>query len=597
MDNRIKIYNEMMNSKSFIKTYTRLVANAGVKEALVVGNLASMQKHYVNKRKLDSKGYFFSTYETIAKNTGLTQKQVISAVKSLEDRKLILSDPRPVKGVTIKYYRVNHRMVNRYLTNEYDLILLGSFIELQNYYDHKYYKDEKEKAKFIDEDGFFKCSFEKLIANTGLDEAQVKAIVKDLEEKEFINSKTTKKVINDKKTGELVTITYYWYKVDLKKASEYLLNIPGKESENIIADDYEDEDGSTKGSFFMAKKKIAQKLDPVSAIIFADIWTSFMKAVDENTLTEDEWFYVLQDKISSRTGISRKTICRKYLPILKKIGLIDMEAKGFPLKTYIRINFDAMDKILEINTSSSNEVIYVEKESDGLKELTQNLINYAEEISGIKWDFDYYKVACINDVMSNIDVTEEQLKKVIDRQYIYYKDRNKLDKMFTFANIIGQPSKVVGWLKAIESDKEDAAILEKAKEVTESICEAIEDYTNGDVIWKADSNKSDIIRKVLLWEENFNEEDLIKHAKARYDWCKDNNKKMTAFYKLFSKDEKDNITNSKKQKQYKKSRNYDCSKKVDSLGRSCDKHGVSCTPVSKEGLEFQDKMREAGEVY
>ena len=154
------------------------------------------------------------------------------------------------------------------------------------------------------------------------------------------------------------------------------------------------------------------------------------------------------------------------------------------------------------------------------------------------------------DVMNDIDVTEKKKKKVIDRQYVYYRDRNKLDKMFTFANIIGQPSKVVGWLKAIESDKEDAAILEKAKEVTNSICEAMKDYTNDDVVWNADSNKTDIIRKVLSWEENFNEEDLIKFAKARYDWCKQNNKKMTAFYKLFSKDEKEHITNSKKSKKY-----------------------------------------------
>lgn len=394
------------------------------------------------------------------------------------------------------HIQVNSILVQKLGINE--AIVAGELVQLQHYF---------AMRRELTDKGYFYVQYEYIEKDTKLTYNQVVRAVKKLEEE---------KIIDTYLDYDLAGKRIKYYKVDTLRIDDIVRSGDGSVSMNTIRSD----------AFIIYSKALAKNIGPTLAVVESDLYTTYMYTAELNNFIDDDWFCVVQDKQAKRLGVTRQTLCKKdgYIDKLIKSGLISKKTCGIKNKSYIRLNFDVLYEMLGYGdkTEYASESFFMDKKPEitDLSEaelVTRSLLKHAEEISGQAWSFDFYKVSCIEEILKD-DITEEQLINIIDHMYKYYKEANKLEKCFNFANVVGQKSKVKTWLDKIERDAEKEEEKLYAEKVAYTIYNKMLEISEGKIKYDIDANKIDLIRKRL--SEELTEDELVEHAVSRYNFLK-----------------------------------------------------------------------------
>lgn len=387
-----------------------------------------------------------------------------------------------------------------------EAIVIDELQQKSNYWEvHK-----EEKLKYVDIDSkyyienWFFTTYDEISEKTGLSRKQVIDAVKNLKNLNLIDSECPVK--SEKRTK--------WYKIHFKVFDDFIKAGDGSVTKNTYSSD----------RFIIYNKNLAKKIGPVNTIILSDLYTSYMYTAEINNFVDGEWFPASQRTLSKKLNKTKQTICNHYIPALADTGVVDVAMKSFPRTTHVKINFDRLYELLEFGRSSEyvSDSFFMQKNEEvvNLSEaelVTRSLLAHAEEISGQNWAFDFYKVSCIEEILKD-DITEKQLIQIIDHMYKYYKDADKLDKCFNFANICGQKSKVKTWLDKIDRDAEKEEEKLYAEKVVYTLYNKMLEHSEGQIKYEIDATKIDMIRKRL--SEELSEAELVEHMISRYDFLK-----------------------------------------------------------------------------
>lgn len=129
---------------NYIIVNRTLIKNLGLKEAVILGELASEFNYYKKNNSLDENGYFYSTIENIEENTGLSrsqQKTVLDKLKELEIIDVI------VKGIPAKrYIKIDvFRLISQYAEKLQTSLLKTDKLECQKLTSNNNNKNNKNK--------------------------------------------------------------------------------------------------------------------------------------------------------------------------------------------------------------------------------------------------------------------------------------------------------------------------------------------------------------------------------------------------------------------------------------------------------------------
>ena len=86
----------VLANDNYIIVNKSLIKEVGLKESILLGELAAEYNYYKNKNQLDEEGYFYSTIENVEENTSLSKYEQKKALEKLELRRLVFSK---VKGM------------------------------------------------------------------------------------------------------------------------------------------------------------------------------------------------------------------------------------------------------------------------------------------------------------------------------------------------------------------------------------------------------------------------------------------------------------------------------------------------------------------
>lgn len=105
MNRQFDVLSELLGSGGYIVVNKALAKTVGLYEAIVYAELLAKDKYFAGKNMLEDDGFFFNTADDMTKDTTLSEKQIRSAVSSLEKLELIETDVRNVPAR--KYYKIN----------------------------------------------------------------------------------------------------------------------------------------------------------------------------------------------------------------------------------------------------------------------------------------------------------------------------------------------------------------------------------------------------------------------------------------------------------------------------------------------------------
>lgn len=115
----MNILMSLLSNNGYIIVNKEIIKKLGLHEAIILGELCSEYCYWENNNKLDN-GYFFSTRENIAVNTGLTPYQQRQPLANLEKMGIVLVKS---KGMPLlKWYSLNLNLLFELLKDEIDLI-------------------------------------------------------------------------------------------------------------------------------------------------------------------------------------------------------------------------------------------------------------------------------------------------------------------------------------------------------------------------------------------------------------------------------------------------------------------------------------------
>lgn len=109
------IINVIANN-NYIVVNRSLIKEFGLKEAVLLGELASEYNYYKKNNLLDDKGYFYSTIENVKDNTTLSSYEQKKCLDSLSKRNIV---DVVVKGIpATRYIKINsYQLVNLFTNN------------------------------------------------------------------------------------------------------------------------------------------------------------------------------------------------------------------------------------------------------------------------------------------------------------------------------------------------------------------------------------------------------------------------------------------------------------------------------------------------
>ena len=158
--NNDSIINLIAND-NYIIVNRSLIKELGLKESIILGELASEFNYYEKTEQLDEEGYFYSTIENIEENTGLSRSQQKTALDNLKRFNLL---DVVVKGIPAKrYIKLNSfQLLNLFANNLQTSLLKNDKLACQKLTTNNNNKNNKENNNtttntiydYLEENGF-----------------------------------------------------------------------------------------------------------------------------------------------------------------------------------------------------------------------------------------------------------------------------------------------------------------------------------------------------------------------------------------------------------------------------------------------------------
>ena len=436
LDKYDRLYNnELAYHQPHLEVNKIVMKRLGITETIVMEELLNQYAYRKNKLQLAYDGTFWTTYKDISDRTGLTIKQVILAVKKLEELNLV--NP----------------------------------------------KDDDDEEDTENQDDEFKAVNFK-------DDNNIETLtVEDNGEKKIIR----------RKWYALNTTGYdnYW------KSGDGSFCMTNRKSDQV-------------NNFIVYNKKIAQKYDAITAIIFEYLYTAYMNKKIEGTLEDGKWFKCSQKNMAEACGKSRQTIAKTYIPTLIKSGLVECITYGKSNTTHMTINREKLHEVLEFD-KIFEAMPHVER-------ITRKILSTVYEVSGQAWELTYDKMACVEKTLV-AGYTEEQMLSIIPHMYDYWNRTNQLSE-FRFDNMF-VPSKVKQHLTKKDNDSAKDAFKLQLEKITAHICSKIYEISQGVYDWPASESRQKAIKKLL--KRDVTEDELLEYVEGRYNHLIENNYSMNSF--------------------------------------------------------------------
>lgn len=197
-------------------------------------------------------------------------------------------------------------------------------------------------------------------------------------------------------------------------------------------------------SYFVLNKQIVKAIGIESGFLL----TTLIEASD-GLANDDGWFYKTAPSLEEETGLSNHKQS-KIIEELTKLGILEQENKGMPMKRYFRINFQKIEELVFKtqdlkNSKPSNEEIEkqgfknfeskdlknsnacIEKISNNkeyinnnlnkeLNNIYKNAVDYLNEKAGTKYKYNSKNTTKHIKARLNDGYTLEDFKSVIDKK-------------------------------------------------------------------------------------------------------------------------------------------------------------------------------------
>lgn len=98
--------------------------------------------------------------------------------------------------------------------------------------------------------------------------------------------------------------------------------------------------------FVVTNKALVRALGLECSALIGELCSEYLYWKERDKLEGDGWFFSTVENLEKETGIKRSTQT-KHLNELKAMGLLDYGKKGMPARRYIRLDFKAIEEVMD----------------------------------------------------------------------------------------------------------------------------------------------------------------------------------------------------------------------------------------------------------
>lgn len=151
-------------------------------------------------------------------------------------------------------------------------------------------------------------------------------------------------------------------------------------------------------SYFVLNKQIVKAIGIESGFLL----TTLIEASD-GLANDDGWFYKTAPSLEEETGLSNHKQS-KIIEELTKLGILEQENKGMPMKRYFRINFKKIEELVfKIQDLKKSNTSIKENEKQGFKNFESKDLKNSN--------------ACIEKISNNKEYINNNLNKELNNIY------------------------------------------------------------------------------------------------------------------------------------------------------------------------------------
>ena len=150
-------------------------------------------------------------------------------------------------------------------------------------------------------------------------------------------------------------------------------------------------------SYFVLNKQIVKAIGIESGFLL----TTLIEASD-GLANDDGWFYKTSPSLEEETGLSNHKQS-KIIEELTKLGILEQENKGMPMKRYFRINFQKIEELVFKKDLKNSNTSIKENEKQGFKNFESKDLKNSN--------------ACIEKISNNKEYINNNLNKELNNIY------------------------------------------------------------------------------------------------------------------------------------------------------------------------------------
>lgn len=150
-------------------------------------------------------------------------------------------------------------------------------------------------------------------------------------------------------------------------------------------------------NYYVLNKQIVKSLGIETAFML----TTLIEASD-GLANEDGWFYKTSPSLGEETGLSNHKQS-KIIEELIKLGILEQENKGMPMKRYFRINFNKIEELVFKKDLKNSNANIKENEKQGFKNFESKDLKNSN--------------ACIEKISNNKELNNNNLNKELNNIY------------------------------------------------------------------------------------------------------------------------------------------------------------------------------------
>ena len=150
-------------------------------------------------------------------------------------------------------------------------------------------------------------------------------------------------------------------------------------------------------SYFVLNKQIVKAIGIEAGFLL----TTLIEASD-GLANEDGWFYKTAPSLEEETGLSNHKQS-KIIEELTKLGILEQENKGMPMKRYFRINFQKIEELVFKKDLKNSNTSIKENEKQGFKNFESKDLKNSN--------------ACIEKISNNKEYINNNLNKELNNIY------------------------------------------------------------------------------------------------------------------------------------------------------------------------------------